>query len=137
MGGVPPPHFFFWRFSFWRVLGGFLSRYCRVFDVCHVLLQSPPVFREQSREAPTRARTDFFSAKRFGPPRSWSRACLLYVVMSSFLASLLGRTLGGFGVALGAICLHFGAWRRPKGIKNQSSLMIAFWNAKKYGPSKF
>ena len=57
--------------------------------------------------------------------------------MSSFLASLLGRTLGGFGVALGAICLNVGAWRRPKGTKHQSSFMTAFWNAKKYGLSKF
>ena len=109
-----------------------MSRSCRVFGVCHVSFQSPPVFREQGREASTRARTELFSAKRFGTPKSGSRVCLLYVVTSSFLASLLDRTLGGFGVALGAIWLHFGAWRRPKGTKNQSSFMTAFWNGKKY-----
>ena len=101
-----------------------------------IFAKSPSVRRAKSRSIYACAH-GLFSAKRFGNPRSWSRACLLYVVMSSFLASLLGRTLGGFGVAFGAIWLHFGAWRRPKGTKNQSSFMTAFWNGKKNDASKF
>ena len=101
-----------------------------------IFAKSPSVRRAKSRSIYACAH-GLFSAKRFGNPRSWSRACLLYVVMSSFLASLLGRTFGGFGVALGAIWLHFGAWRRPKGTKNQSSFMTAFWNCKKYDALTF
>ena len=121
------------------------SKMSKYFESCRNVLEirrsgrfekSPSVRRAKSRSIYACAH-GLFSAKRFGNPRSWSRACLLYVVMSSFLASLLGRTFGGFGVALGAIWLHFGAWRHPKGTKNQSSFMTAFWNAKKYGPSKF
>ena len=49
-GGSTAAPFLFWRFLFWRVLGGFLPRSCRVFGVCHVSFQSLPVFLEQGRE---------------------------------------------------------------------------------------
>ena len=121
------------------------SKMSKYFESCRNVLEirrsgrfekSPSVRRAKSRSIYACAH-GLFSAKRFGNPRSWSRGCLLYVVMSSFLASLLGRTFGGFGVALGGIWLHFGAWRHPKGTKNQSSFMTAFWNGKKYDASKF
>ena len=75
--------------------------------------KSPSVRRAKSRSIYACAH-GLFSAKRFGNPRSWSRACLLYVVMYFFLASLLGRTLGDFGVALGASWLHFGGLEASK-----------------------
>ena len=121
------------------------SKMSKYFESCRTVLEirrsgffakSSSVRRAKSRSTYACAH-GLVSAKRFGNPRSWSRACLLYVVMCSFLASLLGRTFGGFGVALGAICLHFRACRRPKGIKNQSSFMTAFWNGKKNDASKF
>ena len=63
------------------------------------------------------------------PPES----CLSVVCCYVFFFGFAWRSnLGGFGVALGAICVHFGVWRRPKGTKNQSSFMTAFWNCKKY-----
>ena len=121
--------------------GESLAVSCRglvVFSGCVMPRSKIPQFSESRVEKLPRVRERiFFSAKRFGTPRSGSRVCLLYVVTSSFLASLLDRTLGGFGVALGGIWLHFGAWRRPKGTKNQSSFMSAFWNCKKYDAPTF
>ena len=74
--------------------------------------KSPSVRRAKSRSIYACAH-GLFSAKRFGNPRSWSRACLLYVVMCSFLASLLVELLE----VLESLWELFGSILEPGGVQ--------------------
>ena len=63
--------------------------------------KSPIVRRAKSRSIYACAH-GLFSAKRFGIPRSWSRACLLYVVRSSFVGFAFRSNFGRFWSRFGS-----------------------------------